>query len=235
VKLKFIPGKGEPFFAWGRYLYWAELMRRDWYAYEEKDDNEGHAEWLGVFCQWGASLYVVIEGWETIKFQDPIIDALLKIADYKDALRRLRNGTFYYQPELISPKLIGLFRSEETVLWLYTLHEEFNRWLRDVVEHVEQKALLSAEQSREWREDFSKVVGWLPLRMGEEQLEQTRKKFDAIRAELDSSGSTTEAAQDLRSSLGLLDKLVTDRAQSEREFRRECLARVGLNPNNFIP
>ena len=88
----------EVLFSWGRYLYWAELRHRDWENFmTEKgaDTKKAHPEWLGVSCYWASSLYVVIEGWETAKFKDPIVDALLGISNYKDLLRRLRNGTFH--------------------------------------------------------------------------------------------------------------------------------------------
>lgn len=237
MQLTNISGNSEAFFAWGRYLHWADLMRRDWDAYMEKHGSEknGYSEWLAVFCYWGASLYVVTEGWETAKFQDPIINALLGISDYKDVLRRLRNGTFHYQPSIISPKLIGLFRSEETILWLHTLHEEFCRYLRDFVETVERSALLTPEKIQEWRDDFSNLVGWLPLRPGERELRKLRKTCDEIEAELDASGSTSKEALDLRDSLGLYDTAVKDIAQNVRKHRRECLARVGLNPDDYIP
>jgi hypothetical protein len=230
-----ISNKGDAFYAWGRYLYWADLKRRDFDAYMENHnaEKEGYAQWLGVICYWGASLYVVIEGWETAKFQDPIIDALLKVSDYKDVLRRLRNGTFHYQPSLISPKFVGPLRSEESVLWLHALHDEFCRWLRDFVEAVELGA--SPEQTQEFREHFSTIVGWLPLRPGEEKLLDLRKKFDDIEKKLDESGSTSKEAEDLRATLALYDTAVKGTANAVRETRREILSKLGLNPDDFIP
>jgi hypothetical protein len=229
---------GEFLVAWGRYLYWADLMQRDWNKYmAEKDADADKAipEWLGVTCYWGASLYVVIEGWERAKFKDPIIDALLGFSKHKDALRKLRNGTFHYQPALISPKLTEFLESPDMTLWLYFLHEEFCRWLRDCIEAVARAARLSPEKSQEWREDFSALVGWLPLRPAEERQQAFKKMCDDVEAELDSSGSTSQEALDLRASLGLYDTAVQKTAERVREYRRTLLAKLGLNPDDFIP
>src|SRR6266571_1991294 len=150
-----ITANSELLFSWGRYLYWADLMYGDWDKFmTEKgaDTKTAKPEWLGVSCYWGASLYVVIEGWETAKFKDPIVDALLGVSDYKDVLRKLRNGTFHYQAKLLSPKVTEFFRSPNVTLWLYFLHEEFCRWLRDCIETVERGARLSPELSQEWRD-----------------------------------------------------------------------------------
>ncbi len=59
-------------------------MYRDWdkfMAEKGADAKKAKPEWLGVSCYWGASLYVVIEGWESAKFKDPIVDALLGISN----------------------------------------------------------------------------------------------------------------------------------------------------------
>jgi hypothetical protein len=62
-----------------------------------------------------------------------------------------------------------------------------------------------------------------------------RKKFDEIETELDESGSTSKEAQALRATLGLYDTTVKQTAEGVREYRREFLAKVGLNPDDYIP
>jgi|SRR5713226_3978130 len=229
-------GNPEVLFSWGRYLYWAELRHRDWWKFmSEKDADAERAipDWLGRLCYWASSLYVVIEGWERAKFKDPIIDALLGISNHKDLLRKLRNGTFHYQPEIISPKMTEFFQSsdaEAILLWLHFLHEEFCRWLRDWAE----SPLATQEQSQEWRASCVHLFGWLPPRPAEAKLQELRKKFDDIEAELDASGSTSEPALDLRASLGLYDTAVQKTAESVRKYRREMLAKLGLNPDAYI-
>jgi hypothetical protein len=224
----------ELFFTWGRYLYWAELMYRNWDRYmTDKGASREIPERLAVSSYWAASLYVVIEGWEAAKFKDPIIDALLAVSDHKDVLRRLRNGTFHYQPSLTSNKL-GFLNSYDCLMWLQTLHAEFCRWLRDCVELVASSARLSAEKSEEWRQGFATLAGWLPLRPAESELEEFRKLTKHAREELDASGDDSEAARELRVSLGDYDAAVIQTAENIRQVRRELLAQVGLNPDNFI-
>jgi hypothetical protein len=223
--------------SWGRYLYWAELMKREHDKFMEESGAKGNkaiSEWLGLRCYWAASLYVVIEGWETAKFKDPIVDALLTISNYKDVLRRLRNGTFHYQPAIVSQKVVDFFQSPDVILWLCFLQQELCRWLRDFVETVERATLLPPEQAQEWRDDFADLVGWLPPRLGEEKQKALKKKCEDIGAMLDASGSTTEAAKDLRASLGLYDTTVKKTAEGVRAYRREILGKFGLNPDNYI-
>jgi hypothetical protein len=224
-------------YSWGRYLYWADLMQRAWDKYmTEKggDANESLPEFLGVSSYWAASLYVVIEGWETAKFEDPIVDALLGISDYRDVLRRLRNGTFHYQPELVSPKVLNFFRSSDVILWLHFLHEEFCRWLRDCVETVERSGQMTPQEAEKFHEDFAFLIGWLPLRPAEAKMKSVKKQFDDIEAELDASGDDSEIAKDLRASLAQYDGAVKKTAEIVRQYRRDSLARFGLNPDAFI-
>ncbi len=227
----------ELLFSWGRYLYWADLMYRDWdkfMAEKGADAKRANPEWLGVSSYWAASLYVVIEGWEIAKFKDPIVDALLRVSNYKDVLRRLRNGTFHYQPAILSQKIVDFFKSPDVTLWLYFLHEEFCRWLRDYIETVELGARLSPEQSKEWRDDCVELFGWLPLRPAEQELESLRKLTVETREELDASRSDSEAATDLRASLGGYETAVKETAERVRQYRRDRLAQLGLNPDNYI-
>ena len=128
MEIRDITKNSEILYSWGRYLDWADLMYRNFDKYmTEKGEEPGKSkpEWLGVYSYWAASLYVAIEGWETVQFRDPIVDALLGVSNYKDTLRRLRNGTFHFQPKLISEKFTDFFRSPDVTLWLHVLHEEF--------------------------------------------------------------------------------------------------------------
>ncbi len=225
----------ELLFTWGRYLYWSELMYRNWDRYmTEKSAEPEISESLGVTSYWAASLYVVIEGWETAKFQDPVIDALLAVSNHKDVLRRLRNGTFHYQRSLVSEKFGDFLNSYDALLWLYTLHTEFCRWLRDCVELVARSARLSPEKSQEWRNDFAELVGWLPLRPAEQELEEFRKLIVQTRLDLDASGDDSDSARDLRASLGGYDVAVQQTDERVRQSRRELLTQLGMNPDNYI-
>jgi hypothetical protein len=225
-------------FSWGRYLYWSDLKRRDWEKLMRRKGGAGKAsnpEWLGLTCYWAASLYVVIEGWDRAKFNDPIVDALLGKPNYRAVLKRLRNGTFHFQPEILSQKFIEFFESPDELNWLFFLHEEFCRWLRDWVDTVERSALFSEEQVQEWHENISHLIGWLPLRPAEKELKALSKELDETERVLDASGSTSEAAEALRASLGSYDTAVKNTAESVREYRRTQLAKLGLNPDSYLP
>jgi hypothetical protein len=233
-----IAAEGQLLFSWGRYLYWADLMRRNWEKFmteRGEDANKAVPEWLGVSCYWAASLFVVIEGWETAQFSDPIIDALLGLSNYKDVLKRLRNGTFHYQPEIISPKVMEFFKSPEVALWLYFLHEEFCRWLRDWVETVEVSAPFLPAESEEWRTNFSTLVGWLPPRLAEAELKEARRRLHEYGKEYDTSRGSSDGLQELGTSQVLYDMVVKKAAEGVRDYRRAQLTKLGLNPNDFIP
>lgn len=229
----------EILFSWGRYLYWADVMHRDWdkFMFEnaEDDANTPAPDWLRVNSYWAASLYVVIEGWETAKFKDPVVDALLGVSTYKDMLRRLRNGTFHYQPTLLSPKVTEFFRSAEVLGWLYFLHQELCRWLRDHIEQVEHEGRFAPKQKEKWRQDCATLVGWLPLRPAEEELESIKKLTIEAKQKLDASGDDSEAGKQLRASLGLHDEAAKKTTVMVRQYRRDRLAELGLNPDDYIP
>lgn len=223
----------EVVFAWGRYLHWETLMFGNWERYmAEKggDAKTNYAEWLGTHNYWAASLYVVIEGWETAGFEDPIIDALLGRSHYRDTLRKLRNGTFHYQPSLIPQKFKDFFQSEDVTLWLITLHEEFCRSLREWVDSVCGRTSLREEI---WQ-GVAEIIGWIPLKPAEQELKALREKFDEVEGELNASGSNSEAARELRAVLGEYDVAVKKTADAVRESRRERLAQLGLNPDDYI-
>jgi hypothetical protein len=221
--------------SWGRYLYWADLRQRDWEKYmAENDGNRDFVPgWLGANCYFGASLYVVIEGWEATEFKDPIIEALLGLSNYKDVLRRLRNFTFHYQPELLSPKFLDFFRAEDAILWVDFLHEEFCRWLRDCIKAVETEGLFSPEKNVEWRASVVDLLGWLPQRLGDEQL----KEIEVMRAGLEKqlSESDSQTSEELREKLNACGRAVRTIAAHVREYRRKKLAKLGLNPDDYLP
>jgi hypothetical protein len=232
--------KAEALFAWARHLYWAETMRRSHDNVWERDatnqaSRTSSAEWLGGVGYWGASLYVVIEGWETIGFKDPIVDALLNIPQCKDTLRRLRNGIFHYQPELLSPKLVGFTRQPQMVLWIHTLHEEFCRWLRDFIDKAAHSVGITQEQLKETiGDDLVSVIGWFPQRPAEESNDELKALVAEAVAMPDPTDFSPEA-QSLRESPKLYDAAVKETAARVRHYRRDCLAQLGLNPDQFIP
>jgi hypothetical protein len=224
--------------SWGRYLFWAELRYRDWYKYmDKKGENAAEAisEWLGVSCYWAASLYVVIEGWETAKFKDPIIDALIALPKYRKALKRLRNGTFHYQPEVISPKVMEFLEATDVTDWLNFLRGEFRRWFYDQMEKIDRFTLRLPMPYKKWRKIFSDLVGELPSKPLAERIKRVNKQRDKVARKLEAEGSGSERAQDLRDVLDLCDLKINEAQEWIRNYRREQLAKFGLEPDTFLP
>jgi hypothetical protein len=89
----------EDTFAFARYLSWADLQKT---LFEAETDIEPvpteptavrKHEWrrFGLMCYWYASLHIVTEAWDQLKFSDPVIDQLLTYPkDFRKLLRRLR-------------------------------------------------------------------------------------------------------------------------------------------------
>lgn len=81
---------------------------------------------------WYATFYVLIEGWQELKFEDAKIDALLKSKNV-DLLRRYRNGVFHFQKEYMDKRFTELMtEGEEIAIWIRELREEFSRWFLDI-------------------------------------------------------------------------------------------------------
>jgi hypothetical protein len=87
----------------------------------------------GIFqAYWYGSLYVVIEGYRELGLDNPDIDQLLESPNV-DHLRLFRNGTFHFQPELISEKLFWFWDSEDSVDWVKTLHQKLGQFIFDTL------------------------------------------------------------------------------------------------------
>ncbi len=70
----------EKFIAWGRYLFWAEISKLKLeQLLDSTEDSEKIPtnEFLAYSSLWYGSLFVVIEGWESLKHQDNTINELL--------------------------------------------------------------------------------------------------------------------------------------------------------------
>jgi hypothetical protein len=62
-----------------------------------------------------------------------------------------------------------------------------------------------------------------------------KKRRDDMLAELDARGHDSAAAKKLRASLALFDDAVKKTAELVRQYRRDNLAKLGLNPDAYIP
>jgi hypothetical protein len=87
-----------------------------------------HADNYGVFMfYWYSSIYVVIEGFRELKLKDAKIEALLESPNV-EALRLMRNATFHFQEEFLSPKMYRFMKSTDSVPWISALTEAFSEF-----------------------------------------------------------------------------------------------------------
>ena len=70
-------------------------------------------------------IYVVIEGYQELKYTNEQIDTLLAQNDFVDALRLFRNATFHYQKKPISEKALKFLELKESETWIRELHIAF--------------------------------------------------------------------------------------------------------------
>jgi hypothetical protein len=83
------------------------------------------ADETGLFLSyWYAALYVVIEGWKKLGFQDAEIDALLRSPNVGH-LRRYRNGVSHFQPKYLDERFLAMTSSPDSVRWVRSLNRAF--------------------------------------------------------------------------------------------------------------
>lgn len=153
----------ENFIAWGRYLHWAEINKNNLEKlFDSADDSEKIPinDFFTYSSLWYGSLFVVIEGWETLKIKDDIINDLLAEHDnLKSLLRRYRNGVYHFQPKLLDNRFIAFGQTKDnSYLWAKLLHEEFVRYFSDWLAALPG----DQEQKSEIKESIKRIIGWTP-------------------------------------------------------------------------
>jgi len=165
---------------------------------EDHDVHEAGQGWrfIALISAWYASLWVVVDGWETIPLTDPEIDEMLAAGtSYKRLLRRFRNCVYHYQPSLIDRRhLEFLAAGEGTVWWAYLLHQEFSRFYWGL---VEDKAIPS-EMRSEVRSRIGSIVGWIPDDIPAARIEELRQlACQAVTLIQDADDPTAKPAREL--------------------------------------
>jgi hypothetical protein len=82
------------------------------------------AIYLNVFY---ALLYVLVEGWQSLKLTDDNIDMLLQSPNVS-LLRDFRNGIFHYQHKLYPEKIVDFLDKAKTENWTQELWKAFDRY-----------------------------------------------------------------------------------------------------------
>ena len=106
-------------------------MRVDFYGFLKNKDKISkinfEIESVMYMSLWYGLLYVVIEGWQSLKLKDQIIDDSLK-SKYTRLLKRYRNGVFHFQKKYNDERFEELCREKEAVEWITKLNKEFGRF-----------------------------------------------------------------------------------------------------------
>ena len=203
----------EDTFAFARYLSWADLQKT---LFETETDIEPvpteptavrKHEWrrFGLMCYWYASLHIVTEAWDQLKFSDPVIDQLLTHPkDFRKLLRRYRNSVFHFQRSVIDRKILYfLAEGAAHVYWIHALHIEFVRFFAEYLAGQ----FGTDELLTEIRDGIEEIVNWLPhretpaieslehmLTYGRELLAQYPDDDSELRKEVERSLTSAEAA-----------------------------------------
>jgi hypothetical protein len=128
--------KREPFYALHRYYIWANGMRTHFDYYikrkNQMDPSIYKIKTNMYMSLWYAALYVVIEGWTTLKLSDPLIDELLK-EPYVKLLRKYRNGVCHFQKKYYDERFLEImgqnkFSAQDSARWVRELNLEFGRY-----------------------------------------------------------------------------------------------------------
>jgi hypothetical protein len=218
--------------SWGRYLFWAELMRRRWDEYMVVNgENPEIPEWLAINAYWPASLFVVIEGWQDQKLSDPVIDALLQKATYVETLRRLRNGTFHYQPSLLSPKMIEFHKCDDAYLWITALHDEFLRYFRERFTSIP----ATPEMQNDLQRVIADVAGWFPPAEpifgleGQISLDSLQEELDKIKRILAEENPSPEWKLQFDEMIAMGESTIAESVRNRRTQRLERLEKLGIH------
>lgn len=135
--------------SFGQYLHWSQMQYEHFRTYGE---DSPEADVVGALVHWLASLYVVIEGWNELGKNDPLISTLLtKYDDYYQRMRRFRNAVFHYQASPLCDKLTDFLEPDSEVHpWATALQFEF------------QRVLFSLVPATEEGEEIQRMIGWWP-------------------------------------------------------------------------
>lgn len=68
-------------------------------------------------------MYVVVEGYRELGYQDSAVDPLLAQSQFVDGFRRFRNANFHFQEDPFSPKLLEFLDAEGSEKWARELYD----------------------------------------------------------------------------------------------------------------
>lgn len=147
--------------SWGKYIYRSDIERHN---FERKiQDDESGIRFFIYSSQWLASLYVVVEGWLSLKEPDTTINELLSVyEDYVLTIKRCRNAVYHYQKDILDKRVEKAVSDKELITWAGALLDEFIRFLYiyPLNDHGVCKESLSLQK------EYLDLVGWIPKDAG---------------------------------------------------------------------
>lgn len=156
----------DQFISWARYLYWFELNRQRFDQLTQESDSSSPSDkwkWWAFMSQFYSSLWVVIEGWQTLKLKDHNIEYLIAgCPQYCRLLKKFRDSVYHCSPTLLDSRSLEFVKQcEAAAFWAMAIHEEFQRFYWKWPETV----MKSPEQVDEMRKHLLELVGWLPTNL----------------------------------------------------------------------
>ncbi|MCJ8315408.1 MAG: hypothetical protein MJK11_20870 [Pseudomonadales bacterium] len=143
--------------SWGKYVYRSEIERVNFYQNVENDDSG--IRYFIYSSQWLASLYVVIEGWESLTIPDERIDKLLSAyGDYLLTVKRCRNAVYHYQKSILDKRVEKAVSDADLLNWAGALLEEFVRFL--FMYPITLHGL--CDESLHLQKEYFDLIGWIP-------------------------------------------------------------------------
>lgn len=192
----------EKFISWARYLYWADLQRRNYINLDSNTDDLEHVDegWrvFAVASLWLGATWVVVEGWRELKIEDEVIDGLLSDwPRHVELLRRYRNGVFHYQPKLLDERFHAYQKEGPSfVVWAFALNFEFQRFLWEYPERLLKTG--TRDQVRELRGMMKQMIGWVPSEILPARKHSLKGLLETALARVDEAGDrTSDAAREL--------------------------------------
>lgn len=143
--------------SWGKYIYRSDIERNNFEKLAQNDDSG--IRFFIYSSQWLASLYVVVEGWHSLKVSDIAIDKLLSVyEDYVLTIKRCRNAVYHYQKDVLDKRVEKAVGDKEILIWAGALLDEFIRFLYiyPFMAHG------ICEESLHLQKEYLGLIGWVP-------------------------------------------------------------------------
>jgi hypothetical protein len=131
----------DAFVALHRYYIWANRFREMFETALSIKGEITEEDWPRLFYEdigqlmsyWYSALYVVVEGYQKLKYSDEKVDEMLQ-SENEDLLRRYRNGVFHFQKKYFDERCIDFIEGPGTAGWARKLNAELGRFFLEKLE-----------------------------------------------------------------------------------------------------